>query len=163
MRGSSGVRYAFFIGRIAITIGHWVQPDAEGDEHGSRVEVQILHQTDDRPFWQFKEIVLREPIWRADLFTWDGGQPGNWDRAHHHFDWNGMEPIERLWDDQLSRDPVAWAQAQLADIDTILRTGGSADLVGTVDQREVDEAMPSIVDAIQRCMRRELSAAASRR
>jgi|ERR1700674_765996 len=162
MRGSSGVRYAFFVGKVAITVGHWVQPDPEGDEHGARVEIQRMHESRGRPFWEFKEVALREPIWRADLFTWDGGTPGNWDRAHHHLDWNGMEPIERLWDEQLARDPVGWTDAQLSDIDKLLRRGGSVDLVGGVAQSEVDEARPHIVEAVRRSMHEELATAATR-
>jgi hypothetical protein len=159
MHGSSGVRYSFLLGSIAVTVGHWVQPDPEGDEHGARVEIQRMHETQDRPFWEFKEITLREPIWRADLFTWDGGKPGNWDRAHHHVDWNDMEPADREWEDDLKRDPVAWTERQLANIDKILQRGGSADLVQSVSQADVDTAKPHIIEAVRRCMTDELRAA----
>lgn len=161
MPGGSGVRYTFLFGRIGITVGHWVQPDPEGDEHGSRLEIQRMYETQDRPLSEFKEITLREPIWRADLFTWDAGKPGNWDRAHHHIGGNGMKPLQREWDAALTADPLGWVERQLRDVARVLRAGGAEDLVGLVDQAEVDQALPDIINAVRRCMKEELAAAGS--
>lgn len=154
------MRYAFILGdEVAVLVNHWVEPAEGGDEHGARVEVQRVHARPREVHYQFMELAFREPIWRGDLFTWDGGPPGNWERAHHHFSWDEMKPTDRSWDPLLKQDPLAWAERHLADFPGLLRQGGADDVAERLSASEVAEALPGIMAAIRTCMRTELAGA----
>ena len=156
MPKSSDVRYAFMLGRISITVCHRVDEAPEGDLHGGLLEIQRTYEETGGEF-ETTVATLREPIWRVDLCRWDEGPPGNWERAHHHNRWDGMEPFERQFDPGLTLDPVSWVEQQLMDIDCILRNGGAADLVGTVTQDQVEEVRPWIMSILRHCMKQELT------
>ena len=144
---------------VAVVVNHWVEPAEGGDEHGARVELQRVHAVPRDKHFEFMEMTLREPIWRADLFTWDGAAAGNWERAHHHNTWNGMKPTARSWDPLLKQDPLAWTERRLADLRTLLREGGAGDIAARIPAGEVEDALPAIMTAVRASMAEELAAA----
>jgi hypothetical protein len=147
------VIYAFLCGRLAVTVKQWVQHAEDGDEHGARVEIQRLEQ---RPIGsEFAAVPLSftDPVWRADLFTFEPGEPGNHDRAHFHPTFDGYEPSDRSWDVDLQSDPIGWLQTQLGDkFADVLAVGGAADLAGGPETADVRSALPHIVEAARRCL-----------
>ena len=148
------MKYAFFFGGVAVTVRHWYEPSAEGDERGTRVEVQQLTEVPPASGSMFavRTMVLAAPIFRADLFTLIDGEPGNWDRAHYHSHFGGgNEPCDREWDPGLQKDPTDWARRKLGDLRSILAAGGATALIDQVDDAQVDRAMPHIVAAIEAC------------
>lgn len=159
------MRYAFLFGPIALTVRHHVAHAPDGDERGARVEIQRLEE--EVPDNESKSWVtsLTDPIWRADLFSFVPGAPGNWDRAHFHSRFDGWVPAEtdqfmgRDWDPELTADPVGWTRRQLADVRAILVQGRAPDLAANVDQAEIDAALPAIVDAVQKCLKQSAETA----
>ena len=73
-------------------------------------------------------LPVTEGIWRADLFTDDAGVPV----YHHHPDHDG-DVGERHFDEQLTSDPIAFVMDRLADLPSVLREGGAADIIGAVE------------------------------
>src|SRR6476661_4273257 len=96
---------AFIFSEVGITVRHWYEiggnPDEE--EHGIRLEVRALRRHSRRGSLAAPQIVeLDEILWRADLFDLIGDEPGTFRRAHHHTRFDGIEPLDRAWDDDLS-------------------------------------------------------------
>src|SRR4249920_699770 len=106
------VRYAFILeDSFAITVEPFVVLDPRtGDENGARIQIRRV-QGDAEPGTQ-----LGAPIWRGDLFRLTDGPPGNWDRAHYHPRFQGLEAGTRHMDPALKQDPISWALAQLGDL-----------------------------------------------
>lgn len=146
------MRYAFLFNGVGITVRHWVEPSRSGDEAGCRIQIQRLHEEPAPTRSAARIETLREPLWRADLFTLLAGAPGNWDRAHFHTKFAGQEPQGREWDPALTADPVSWARGQLTNLKGILRAAGAGDLAEQVDQGEVDTAMPALMAAVGACL-----------
>ena len=100
------------------------------------------------------EFLKGQPLFRADLFTRDSGAPGNWESAHYHphfvEDWF---PCTRVWEPALTADPVSWMRQKLTDVPGLLSAGGATELAKTVDQAEVDKALPAMMAAVETCMR----------
>jgi predicted HD phosphohydrolase len=142
---SAGIeRRGFFFADIAITAQHWRERTDDGEEAGVRVEIQLLEQTLGRSEFAATELILRAPIWRADLFTFSAAPPGNFARAHYHPSFDGRDPTERHWDPDLTRDPVSWLTGRLADLDELLATAGRPELAGTGDSKRVAAAAAAI-------------------
>jgi hypothetical protein len=118
------VRYAFiFRDSFAITVEPFVVLDSNtGNEHGARIQVRRVEGAAE-PGTQ-----LAEPIWRGDLFRLTDGSPGNWDRAHYHPRFQGLQAGSRVTDPQLSRDPITWALAQLSDLHSLASSAAAPDL-----------------------------------
>ena len=85
------VKYAFILSdSFAITVEPFVVLDSRtGDENGARIQIRRV-QDGAEPATQ-----LGEPIWRGDLFKLTDGSPGNWDRAHYHPRFHGLQAGER--------------------------------------------------------------------
>jgi hypothetical protein len=148
------MKYAFFFGAVAVTVRHWYEPSDEGDERGSRVEVQ--HLTEIPPvsgsLFAARTAVLGAPIFRADLFTHIAGEPGNHSRAHYHsYFIRGNEPCDRQWDSELQQDPTAWIEKKLSDLRSTLAISGATAIMDQVDYGEVRKAMPAIIAAVEAC------------
>ncbi len=148
------MKYAFFFGSIAVTVRHWYEPSEDGDERGSRVEVQ--HLTEIPPtsgsLFAARTTVLGAPIFRADLFTHIDGPPGNRDRAHYHpYFVRGNEPCDRQWDPTMKEDTTAWAVRKLSDLRSILAISGATAIMDGVDYGAVEKAMPQVRAAIEAC------------
>ena len=146
-------RYAFLFDRIAITVGKWIEHGSEGEEAGCRIQIQRLEEEEAGSEFAGRRVCLTQPIWRGDLFTLATGRPGNWDRAHYHPRFHGIEPSDRAWDPELTRSPVDWLRSRLgSNLDRMLQEGGAPDLAGGEDARLVREALPRISAAVEECL-----------
>jgi hypothetical protein len=153
--------YAFGFGRVGVVAGdlYFVDPTAEagqeGPEQGVRLEVRVLEPGALRgSIYSARPIAVERPIWRADLLE-SVSRPGSLDRAHHHPRFHGWEPGRRHFVDEMSDDPVAFVGKQLSDLDALLDTAGvPRDDVEASDADELRNAVPEIVDAVQRLLDR---------
>lgn len=147
-------RYAFiFHDSFAITVEPFVVLDARsGDEHGARIQIRRVKAGVE------PGEVLAEPIWRGDLFCLTSGSPDNWDRAHYHPRFQGLQAGSRVMDPELSKDPIAWALDQLTDLKTLAANAAAPDFeaVAADLQPQVDDLREELRSAL------ENSAAAAR-
>jgi hypothetical protein len=142
------VRYAFILlDSFAITVEPFVVLDSKtGNEHGARIQLRRV-QAASEPGTQ-----LAEPLWRGDLFRLTDGAPGNWDRAHYHPRFNGLQAGSRFTDPALSQDPIAWALAQLSDLQSLASNAAAPDLAAASDdlQPQVDGLRDEIRLALEK-------------
>jgi hypothetical protein len=151
------VTYAFLFERIAVTVKRWVQHAPDGDERGARVEIQRLEWSPIGSEFAAVPVSLKDPLWRADLFTFVPGAPGNHERAHFHPIFDGYEPsdrpTDRSWDPDLTADPIAWLETQLGDkFGDVLIAGGASDLAVGQEAADVLAVLPQILDSARRCL-----------
>jgi len=127
------VRYAFILlDSFAITVEPFVVLDStSGNEHGARIQVRRVTAAGE-PGTQ-----LAEPIWRGDLFRLTDGPAGNWERAHYHPRFEGLQAGSRMTDPQLTRDPITWALAQLSDLHSLATHAAAADLAAVSGELQV--------------------------
>jgi hypothetical protein len=143
------VRYAFILeDSFAITVEPFVVLDANsGDENGARIQIRRV-QGQAEPGTQ-----LGDPVWRGDLFRLADGRPGNWDRAHYHPRFNGLEAGARVMDAELTKDPINWALDQLKDVRGLATRAAAHDLVARADdlQPQIDALRDELLVALQKC------------
>jgi hypothetical protein len=143
---------AFVFNEIAIIVRHWFEIGPDDNEHGTRIEIRRLVSHEHRGSDSAPQLIeIDDIIWRADLFDSLSDKPGNFARAHHHVDFDGIEPLNRDWDDRLSADPFGWLEEQLDAVPELLSARGAAlqDYEGeTVDVRR---NLPAIMSAARRC------------
>jgi hypothetical protein len=147
-------RYAFiFRDSFAITVEPFVVLDARsGKEHGARIQIRRVKAGVE------PGEVLAEPIWRGDLFRLTDGSPDNWDRAHYHPRFQGLQAGSRVMDPELSKDPIEWALGQLTDLNTLAVNAAAPDFeaVAADLQPQVDDLREELRSALEK------SAAAAR-
>lgn len=142
-------RTAFLFENLGVTLQLWSETGERGDEVGVRVEIQHVRQRPAPTEFGAVEILLHEPVWRADLFGLATARVGNLNRAHYHSIFFGTEPVERQWSDDLSRDPIAWLGDRLDNVEEILVASGNGDLVGAPDSSYIRNARPRILNAVE--------------
>jgi hypothetical protein len=99
----------------------------EGAERGVRLEVRMMNQGElTGSVYSSRPIEVGQPVWRADLLETVDGPPGSLNRAHHHPGFDGWEPGHRVFDQELSSDPVRWVGQQLGDLEGLFRQAGLA-------------------------------------
>jgi hypothetical protein len=106
----------FTFDTTAVLVRHWFEIDLDDAsmEHGCRVELRELAPRVHRGTESAAQLVtIDQPLWRADLFDRLDGPIGSFDAAHYHPHFDGVEPSERVWDDDLTADPWAWLAGQL--------------------------------------------------
>lgn len=92
-------------------------PGQEGPERGVRLEIRRLnHGADCGSIYAARPISVDEPLWRADLLESVAGPVGSFDRTHHH-SVDGWEVSERIFEPELSANPVAWVRSALESAD----------------------------------------------
>jgi hypothetical protein len=123
--------YAFGFERVSVLISdlYFIDPEPlegqESAERGVRLEVRMLDRGElQGSIYSAQPIGIGRPAWRADLLESVDSPPGSLDRAHHHPAFAGWEPGHRVFDAELSADPVRWVGAQLADLEGLLRRSG---------------------------------------
>jgi hypothetical protein len=143
------VKYAFvFSDSFAVTVEPFSVLDSRsGDENGARIQIRRV-QGGLEPGTQ-----LAEPIWRGDLFKLTDGPTGNWDRAHYHPRFHGLEAGTRVMDPELTKDPITWALTQLSDLSTLATRAAAPDLAAASPdlQPQVDAVKNEIQVALQKC------------
>jgi len=122
---------AFVFERVGVVVGDLYfldpnpHPGQEGAEHGVRLELRVFDRGDLKgTIYSAMPIEVGRPIWRMDLLEAVDGQPGSFNRTHHHPQFNGWDPTDRQFLRELSSDPLGWLAAQLADLPAILERAG---------------------------------------
>jgi hypothetical protein len=144
------VKYAFvFSDSFAITVEPCSVLDSNtGDENGARIQIRRVQGDAEEPGTR-----LGEPLWRGDLFKLTEGPQGNWDRAHYHPRFEGLQAGTRVMDPELSKDPITWALAQLSDLNSLATRAAAPDLAAASGklQPQVDAVKDEILVALQKC------------
>ena len=127
-----------------------------GAEHGVRLELRVLERDELKGSqYSAQPISVGQPIWRVDLLETVAGEPGSFDRTHHHPAFTGWEPGHRVFVRELSADPIAWLASKLSDLPEVLKEAGvSADVAGPDDAEELRRAVPDILDTTERMLGR---------
>jgi hypothetical protein len=143
---------AFVFENVAVLVFPWHEA-GEPPERGTRVEVRLLeHQPPRGSKFAAQRFVIDHPVFRADLFDKVNAPPGNLRSAHFHPNFDGVEPSDRFWRDEVKKDPAGWLATELSDLGKILERGGvETSGVGWVegDAAAVRDAIPAIVAAVE--------------
>lgn len=145
----------FGFDRIAVVLGdlYFVDPNPaagqEGAERGVRLEVRFLElQRHDGSIYAARPILVGEPVWRLDLLESVDGEPGSFDRTHHHPLMRGYEPGSRKFERELSSNPLGYLAARLRDLPGLLAQAELAEeRVTQEDLRQLESAVDDIVQA----------------
>jgi hypothetical protein len=156
------VLYAFGFERIGVVVSdlYFVDPrplrGQESAERGVRLEVRLLEPAKLKgSIYSARPIEVGQPVWRADLLESADGPPGSLDRAHHHPAFRDWEPGSRVFDPELSADPVKWVGQQLADLEGLAeRAGLPAGGTLAADAQSLRDCLPEVMDAVSRLLRR---------
>lgn len=146
----------FGFDRIGVVMGdiYFVDPapgkGQEGPEHGVRIEVRMLEPGElTGSIYSARPISIAEPVWRADLLESTASTPGSLDRAHHHPNMKDWEPGRRVFDRDLSSDPVGFVGTILSDLEGLLeRAGIELDATLAADASRLREVMPDVQRAV---------------
>jgi hypothetical protein len=139
------VLQAFVYNEVAILVRHWFeisQTDSH-TEHGARIELRLMAPQPRRGTESAaQKIVADQPVWRADLFDLVAGAPGGFEAAHFHPRFDGVEPCERHWADEVKKAPWEWLHRQLSDVPGVAATAGVrlGDPAGTGERVRADAA-----------------------
>lgn len=156
--------YAFGFDRLAVLVGdlYFQHPSPvegqEGPERGARLELRRIEAGELRgSVYSARPISVEEPIWRVDLLESVHGQPGSLDRAHHHPRFSGWDEGQRVFEDELSADPVGWLRRNLSDLPGLLHQAGVAGAASPADLAGLRLALPEILAVTQRLLTRVLA------
>ena len=141
---------SFVYSRVAVLVRHWFEIGLTDGvlEHGARLELRLLEPQNHRGTESAAQrFVIDRPVWRADLFDRLDRPAGTFSAAHFHPRFDDTEPSDRVFREELTADPWAWATDQLSDLDAVAAAAGLApDAVGD-DARDVREQAAVIVGA----------------
>ena len=145
--------YAFGFDRIGVLVSdlYFLDPrpipGQEGAEHGVRLELRVLERGEPQgSIYSARPITAGQPLWRADLLESTAGEPGSFDRTHHHPEFAGWDPGRRVFDPELSADPIGWLDRKLSDLPGLLKQARAPD--GTASAEDVaglHAAVPEIL------------------
>lgn len=146
----------FGFDRVGVVVGdiYFVDPKPrkgqEGPEHGVRLEVRMLEPGElTGSIYSARPIGIAEPVWRADLLESTASAPGSLDRAHHHPRMKDWEPGRRVFDRDLSSDPVGFVGTMLSDLEGLLeRAGIELDATLAADAGKLREVVPDVQRAV---------------
>jgi hypothetical protein len=137
------VLLSFVYSRVAVLVRHWFEIGLTDGvlEHGARLELRLLEPQPHRGTESAAQrFVIDRPVWRADLFDRLDRPAGTFSAAHFHPRFDGDEPSDRVFREELTADPWAWAVDQLSDLKAVadaagLPPGAVADDVGDVREQ----------------------------
>lgn len=146
----------FGFDRIGVVVGdiYFIDPSPakgqEGPEHGVRLEVRMLQPGElTGSIYSARPITVAEPLWRADLLESVDGPPGSFNRTHHHPHVHGWEPGHRVFERELSADPVGWVGTKLSDLEGLLsQVGIEVDATLAADAEKLRGAVPEVQRAV---------------
>jgi hypothetical protein len=125
---SVAVLHAFVYNEIAIVVRHWFEVSLKEShlEHGARIKVRLRSPQPHRGTESSAQrIVADQPLWRADLFDRIDGVRGGFEAAHFHPRFDGVEPCERHWADEIKAAPGDCLHDQLSDIAGVAAAAGT--------------------------------------
>ena len=140
--------YSFVHSRVAVLVRHWFEIGLTDGvlEHGARLELRLLEPQAHRGTESAAQrFIIDRPVWRADLFDRLDRPAGTFSAAHFHPRFNGIEPSDRVFREELTADPWAWAAAQLSDLTTVADAAGLPPDAVADDARDVREQVALIV------------------
>jgi len=144
------VLFCFVQSRVAVLVRHWFEIGLTDGvlEHGARLELRLLEPQAHRGTESAAQrFVIDRPVWRADLFDRLDRPAGTFSAAHHHPRFDGVEPSDRVFREELTADPWAWVAAQLSDLNAVAEGAGLAPDAIADDARDVREQVALIIDA----------------
>jgi hypothetical protein len=146
------MQQAFVFEKVAVLVGPWREP-VDPPERGARVEVRLLADEPQRGTPSAAQrVVIDHPVFRADLFDQIGWPPGNLRSAHFHPRFDGVEPCDRHWNDEIRANPTGWLADQLSDLPRLLEQSG-IDFDGgpwlDADAVALRDAVPAVVAAVE--------------
>ena len=144
---------AFVFERVGVVVGDLYfldpnpRPGQEGAEHGVRLELRVIDRGELKgTIYSATPIEVGRPIWRVDLLESVDGQPGSYNRTHHHPTFTGWNPNPRGFLKELSADPLGWLARQLADLPAVLeRAGVPPETADPGDAESLRQIAPAIV------------------
>jgi hypothetical protein len=150
------VLYVFGFGRSAVVLSdlYFIDPQPakgqEGAEHGVRLEVRLLERGElQGSVYSAQPISIGRPVWRVDLLESVDGRPGSHDRTHYHPALTSWEPGRRVFDRELTADPLAWLARRLASLEELLAEGGAGgDPADAADAEALRQRIPEITAAV---------------
>lgn len=153
---------AFVLEKVGVVVGdiYFLDPDPapgqEGPEHGVRLELRLFERGDLRgTIYSAVPIQATTPIWRVDLLESVDGKPGSYDRTHHHPRFSGWNPTQRVFERELSADPIGWLEKELSDLPAVLeRAGFPAGTASPADADGLRELAPAIAAAAEMMLRK---------
>lgn len=140
--------YSFVYSRVAVLVRHWFEIGLTNGvlEHGARLELRLLEPQARRGTESAAQrFVIDRPVWRADLFDRLDRPPGTFSAAHFHPRFDGIEPSDRVFREDLTADPWAWAAAQLSDLEAVADAARMPPDVVADDAQDVREQAALIV------------------
>jgi hypothetical protein len=135
---------------VAVLVRHWFEVGLIDGvlEHGARLELRLLEPQPHRGTESAAQrFVIDRPLWRADLFDRLDRPAGTFSAAHHHPRFDGDEPSDRVFREELTADPWAWATTQLSDLAAVADAAGLPPDTVADDARDVREQATLIVAA----------------
>ena len=152
--------YTFGFDRIGVLLSdvYIADPDpdhgGEGAEHGVRLELRVLERGELRGGqYSAQPISVGQPLWRVDLLETVTGEPGSFDRTHHHPAFRGWDPGRRHFVRELSADPLGWLAGNLADLEGVLqRAGAQPHETDAADAASLRDSVPEIMDAVRKTL-----------
>jgi hypothetical protein len=148
------VKYGWIFGRVIVLVEYFEQIGPDEIEGGARVEVRRVEKElipgAPAAVSGFRVLPVSEGIWRADLFHLLN-KPG--DRAIYHYHPNFVDGDvgEREFQPGLTKDHLAWALAQVADLHGLLRTAGFGHLASDVNEDDLAAVLPQVKAALAHC------------
>ena len=153
--------YAFGFDRLGVVVGdlYFFEPnmpaDQQGAEHGVRLELRLLEREELKgSIYSARPITVGRPIWRVDLLETYDGEPGSFDRTHHHPRFREWNPSARVFDEQLSANPLGWLEARLSNPSTILDDARLDEEIDAADLKNLEATTPEIIDVVRRLLER---------
>lgn len=153
---------AFVFEKVGVVVGdlYFLDPDPrpgqEGPEHGVRLELRVFDRGDLKgTIYSATPIAAGRPIWRVDLLESVDGKPGSFNRTHHHpqFNPDTWDPGRRVYERELSADPLGWLAGQLADLPGVLeRAGVPQDAADPSDADSLSDLSDTIVSVTGRLL-----------
>jgi len=143
------VLFSFVYSRVAVLVRHWFEIGLTDGvlEHGARLELRLLEPQPHRGTESAAQrFVIDRPVWRADLFDRLDRPAGTFSAAHFHPRFDGDEPSDRVFQEELTADPWAWAVGELSDLKAVADAAGLPPDAVADDAGDVREQAALIVD-----------------
>ena len=140
---------SFVYSRVAVLVRHWFEIGLTDGvlEHGARLELRLLEPQPHRGTESAAQrFVIDRPVWRADLFDRLDRPAGTFSAAHFHPRFDGDEPSDRVFREELTADPWAWAVDRLSDLKAVADAAGLPPDAVADDAGDVREQAALIVD-----------------
>jgi len=154
--------YVFGFDRVAIVLAdlYFLDPNPapgqEGAERGVRVELRRLEAGEVQgSIYASRPIGINAPLWRVDMLERVDGPVGSFDRTHHHPHCTDWEPSGRVFDPELSADPVGWFEDRLRNIESVLDDANlDRSELGPQDADDLRTSAPEIVACLRSLLHR---------